>query len=186
MSTAVGSLEQFAGELARVFEPLVQRAETGTLDDLLPWLGLRVFEMEPDTTALTDALTTTATTAAELDPLINDLAQAVTQDDRAAIATSVAALLQQLRATLQGIEGIGRALQTLANDAALSPQHKTELAAFARALPERLLHRLIADYLEARFPQVALLLLATGRVNAALPLLHGPGVPLLTSSPSPR
>lgn len=33
---------------------------------------------------------------------------------------------------------------------------------------------------------VALLLLATGRVNAALPLLHGPGVPLLTSSPSPR
>ena len=86
MNTAVGSLEQFAGELARVFEPLVQRAETGTLDDLLPWLGLRVFEMEPDTTALTDALTTTATTAAELDPLINDLAQAVTQGIQVSVA----------------------------------------------------------------------------------------------------
>ncbi|MBA5864634.1 MAG: hypothetical protein GDA65_18290, partial [Nitrospira sp. CR1.1] len=173
MSTAVGSLEQLAGELARVFEPLVQRAETGTLDDMLPWLGLRVFEMEPDTTALTDALTATATAAAELDPLINDLAQAVTQDDRAAIASTVAALLQQLRATLQGTERVVQALQTLGNDAALSPQHKTELAAFARLFPERLLHRLVADYLEVRFPQVALLLLGTG----AIEVVDEPGLP---------
>lgn len=104
MSTVVGSLEQLAGELARVFEPLVQRAETGTLDEVLPWLGLRSYELEPDATALDNALTATATAAAELTPLINDLAQAVTQDDRAAIAATVAALLQQLRATLQGIE----------------------------------------------------------------------------------
>ncbi|MEK6804322.1 MAG: DUF6603 domain-containing protein [Nitrospirota bacterium] len=182
MSTAVGSLEQLAGELARVFEPLVQRAETGTLDDVLPWLGLRVFEMEPDTTALTGALTATATAAAELDPLINDLAQAVTQDDRAAIASTVAALMQQLRATLQGIEGVVRALQTFGNDAALSPQHKTELAAFARLFPERLLHRLVADYFEVRFPQIALLLLGTGTIEVVdepgLPegSLHGPYV----------
>ncbi|MBX3339843.1 MAG: hypothetical protein KF848_19875 [Nitrospira sp.] len=173
MSTTVGSLEQFAGEVARVFEPLVRRAETGSLDDVLPWLGLRAYELEPDATALNNSLAATAAAAVALDSLINDVAQAVTQDDRAAIATSVAALLQQLRATLQGIEGIGRALQTLANDAALSPQHKTELAAFARALPERLLHRLIADYLEARFPQVALLLLATG----AIEVVDEPGLP---------
>ena len=173
MSTAVGSLEQLASEFARVFEPLVQRAETGTLDDVLPWLGLRVFEMEPDTTALTDALTATATAAAELDPLINDLAQAVTQDDRAAIASTVAALLQQLRATLQGIEGVVRTLQTLGNDAALPPQHKTELDAFARLFPERLLHRLVADYFEVRFPQVALLLLGTG----AIEVVDEPGLP---------
>ncbi|MBX3671219.1 MAG: hypothetical protein KF778_22715 [Rhodocyclaceae bacterium] len=173
MSTAVGSLEQLAGEFARVFEPLVQRAETDTLDEVLPWLGLRVFEMEPDTTALTDALTAMATAAAELDPLINDLAQAVAQDDRAAIASTAAALLQQLRATLQGIEGVVRALQTLGNDATLSPQHKTELAAFARLFPERLLHRLVADYFEVRFPQVALLLLGTGAIEA----VDEPGLP---------
>ncbi|MDR4465053.1 MAG: hypothetical protein MRJ66_12380 [Nitrospira sp.] len=173
MSTAVGSLEQLAGELARVFEPLVQRAEAGTLDDVLPWLGLRVFEMEADTTGLTDALTATATAAAALDPLINDLAQAVTQDDRAAIASTVAALLQQLRATLQGIEGVVRTLQTLGNDAALPPQHKTELDAFAPLFPERLLHRLVADYFEVRFPQVALLLLGTG----AIEVVDEPGLP---------
>ncbi|MDH4256686.1 MAG: hypothetical protein OEX13_19420, partial [Gammaproteobacteria bacterium] len=173
MSTVVGSLEQLAGELARVFEPLVQRAEIGTLDEVLPWLGFRTFEIEPETTALTDALTATATAAAELDPLINDLAQAVAQDDRAAIASTAAALLQQLRATLQGIEGVVRALQILGNDAALSPQHKTELAAFARLFPERLLHRLMADYFEVRFPQVALLLLGTG----AIEVVDEPGLP---------
>ncbi|GMV49563.1 MAG: hypothetical protein AMXMBFR67_11060 [Nitrospira sp.] len=173
MSTVVGSLEQLAGELARVFEPLVQRAETGTLDEVLPWLGLRSYELEPDATALDNALTATATAAAELTPLINDLAQAVTQDDRAAIAATVAVLLQQLRATLQGIEGVVRALQTLGNDATLSPRHKTELAAFAGLLPERLLHRLVADYLEVRFPQVALLLLGTG----AIEVVDEPGLP---------
>ena len=182
MSTTVGSLEQFAGELARVFEPLVRRAEIGSLDELLPWLGLRVYEIEPDTTALHDALAATAAAAVALDSLLYDVAQAVAQDDRAAIATTVAALLQQLRATLQGIEGTGHALQTLASDATLSPQHKTELAAFARALPERLLHRLIADYFEVRFPQVALLLLTTGAIEVVdepgLPVgsLHGPYV----------
>ncbi len=173
MSTAIGSLEQLAGELARVFDPLVQRVESGTLDDVLPWLGLRVFELEPDTTALTDALTATAAAAVELDPLIHDLAQAVAQDDRAAIASSVATLLQQLRAMLQGIEGIGLALQTLGNDTSLSPQHKTELAAFAQVFPERLLHRLVADYLELRFPQVTLLLLGTG----AIEVVDEPGLP---------
>ncbi|WHZ20940.1 MAG: Beta-galactosidase [Nitrospira sp.] len=173
MSTAVGSLEQLAGELARVFEPLVLRAETGTLDDLLPWLGLRVFEIEPDTTGLTDALTATVSAAAELDSLINDLAQAVTQDDRVAIASTAAALLQQLRTTLQDIEGMARALHMLSNATALSPQHKTELAAFAQVFPERLLHRLVADYLEIRFPQVALLLLGIG----AIEVVDEPGLP---------
>ncbi len=173
MSTIVGTLEQLAGELARVFEPLAQRIETGTLDEVLPWLGLRVFELEPDQTDLENRLTATASAAVELDALINDLAQAVTQDDRAIIAAISAALLQQLRATLQSVEHIAQALQTLGNDAALSPQQKTELAAFARAFPERLLHRLVAEYLEVRFPQIALLLLGTGVIE----VVDEPGLP---------
>ncbi|MCD6031972.1 MAG: hypothetical protein K0S78_4154, partial [Thermomicrobiales bacterium] len=171
--SAVGTLERLAGELARLFEPLVQRAETGRLDEVLPWLGLRSFELELESTELDDALTAGATAAAELEPLFNDLAQAVAQDDRAAIAATAAALLQQLRATLQGIDRISQALHALSNNATLPSQQRAELAGFAGLFAERLLHRLLADYLEARFPQIALLLIATG----AIEVVDDPGLP---------
>lgn len=173
MSTAVGTLEQLAGELARVFEPLVQRAETGTLDELLPWLGLRAFELEVDTTGLDDALTAIATAATALEPLFNALGQAIAENDRPTIATTAASLLQQFRALIQEVNQIAEALQALSNETALAPQRRAELAGFADQFAERLLHRLLADYLEARFPQLALVLIATG----ALEVVDEPGLP---------
>ncbi len=173
MSTAVGTLEQLAGELARVFEPLVQRAETGTLDELLPWLGFRAFELETETTGLEEALTAIATAATALEPLFNDLTQAIAENDRPTIATTAASLLQQFRTLIQNIQQIAEVLQALSNEAALLPQRRAELAGFAGLFAERLLHRLLADYLEVRFPQVALLLVATG----AIEVVDEPGLP---------
>ena len=173
MSTAVGTLEQLAGELARVFEPLLQRAETGTLDELLPWLGFRSFELEAETTGLEDALTAMATAATALEPLFNDLTQAIAENDRPTIAATAASLLQQFRTLIQNVQQIAEVLQALSNQSALSPQRRAELAGFAGLFAERLLHRLLADYLETRFPQIALLLIAAG----AIEVVEEPGLP---------
>ena len=82
MSGTIGTLEQLAGEFARVFEPLARRVEEDSVGELLPWLGLRVSEIDVGSTGLDEALATSATVAATLEPVIAQLAQAVDQDDR--------------------------------------------------------------------------------------------------------
>ena len=173
MGATVGTLEQLAGELARVFEPLGRRIEEESVDELLPWLGLRMAEIDVGSTDLNEALTTSATVAATLEPVITQLAQAVDQDDRVTIATSTAALLQHFRALLQAVEQIMRALQSLGTNPSLTSQQQAELTTFATVFSERLLHRLFVDYLEARFPQIALLLIAMG----AIEIVREPGLP---------
>ena len=180
MSDTVGTLEQLAGELARVFEPLARRVEEDSIGELLPWLGLRSADIDVGSTGLDEALATSARVAATLEPVIAQLAQAVDQDDRVTIATSTAALLQQFRALLQAVEQIVRSLQSLGTNPALTPQQRAEFSTFAAVFSERLLNRLFVDYLEARFPQIALLLIVAGAIEIvrepglAGDSLHGP------------
>ena len=142
MSDTVGTLEQLAGELARVFEPLARRVEEDSIGELLPWLGLRSADIDVGSTGLDEALATSARVAATLEPVIAQLAQAVDQDDRVTIATSTAALLQQFRALLQAVEQIVRSLQSLGTNPALTPQQRAEFSTFAAVFSERLLNRL--------------------------------------------
>jgi hypothetical protein len=165
MSDVVGTIEHLAGELARIFSPLAQRIEDNTVDFLPQWLGLRPSDAAAGATNLDGALASGATVAAGLATLVSDLAQAIEQDDEAAIASSTAALLESFQSIVGAFHDAAEALHALSADSGLTTQQQAELAAFANVFVERLLNRLLVEYLEARFPYIALTLIITGVIE---------------------
>jgi hypothetical protein len=165
MSNAVGTIEQLAGELARIFNPLAQRIEDNTADSLLQWLGLRPSDAIAGSANLDGALTASAAVAASLEKLVNDLAQAIEQDNENTIASSTAALLQSFGTIIQGFNDAADALHALSADPGLTAQQQAEITAFANVFVERLLNRLFVEYLEARFPLIALVLIVVGAIE---------------------
>jgi hypothetical protein len=162
---STGTVEQLATELALVFAPLARRAEDDTVDLLLEWLGLRSSDASAGSATLAAALATGAAAAAGMPATVADLVRAIEADDSSAIGTAVAALLQQFAALVQAIRDAAGALQSLSTDPALNAQQRAEVAAFAGVFVERLLGRLFVEYLEVRFPIVALVLIGTGVVE---------------------
>src|SRR5574338_166842 len=124
MSEALGTIEQLAGELARMFDPLAQRVEDDTVDTLFEWLGLRSSDATADATELAGALTTTATAAASMPELIAALAKAIEDKDGAAIASSSLELLRHIGTLIQAAREVGTALQAISAGAGLTPQQK--------------------------------------------------------------
>ncbi len=165
MSDGVGTIQQLAGELAQVFDPLARRLENDSVDSLLPWLGLR----QPGAVAvpadLANALETGAAAAASLPELIGALADAIQSDDSAAIASSSAALLQHLATVIQAARDVAAGLENLSTGPGLTPAQQAELSAFAGVFVERLLNRLLVEFFETAYPQFAVLLLLTGAIE---------------------
>ena len=163
MSNGPSTIEQLAGELAQLFDPLARRLENDTVDSLLPWLGLRVPDTAANATDLANALDTCATAAASLAPLIEDLAAAVRDEDDAALISAGTALLQHLATLIQAARDVAAGLEALS--AGLTPAQQAELSAFAGVFMERLLNRLVVEFLETAYPQFTLALLLTGAVE---------------------
>ena len=163
MSNGPGTIEQLAGELAQLFDPLARRLENDTVDSLLPWLGLRLPDTAAGATDLANALDTCATAAASLPPLIEDLAAAVRDEDDAALISASTALLQHLATLIQAARDVAAGLEALS--AGLTPAQQAELTAFAGVFIERLLNRLVVEFLETAYPQFTLALLLTGAVE---------------------
>ena len=165
MSVVIGTIEQLAAELAQVFNPLAQRVEEDTVDSVFQWLGLRPSDALAGSAGLDTALATSATVATTLEKLVGDLAQAIEQDDQTAIASSTAALLQSFSSIIRALNDAADVLRALSADAGLTTQQRAEMTAFANAFVERLLNRLFVEYLEARFPHIALPLIIAGAIE---------------------
>jgi hypothetical protein len=165
VSNGAGTIEQLVGELAQVFEPLARRLESGSVDSLLPWLGLRQPGVVTTATDLANALDTCATAAANLAPLIGDLAAAIRNEDDIALAAASTALLQHLGTLVQAARGVATGLEALSTGPDLTPAQRAELSAFAAVFVERLLNRLWVEFLETAYPQFTLALLLTGAIE---------------------
>ena len=74
-------------------------------------------------------------------------------------------LLQHFHTLVQAVRDIASALRTLSVDPSLTAQQRGEITAFADVFVERLLNRLGVDYLETRFPHIALALIVTGGIE---------------------
>src|SRR5882724_4233410 len=90
MSDAVGTIEQLAGELARVFAPLARPVEGNAVHTWLEWLGLRPSDAVAGASDLAAALDATVTSAADVEEFSEKLADAIRQDAAAAVATASA------------------------------------------------------------------------------------------------
>ena len=166
MSNVAGTIEQLAGELARIFEPLARRLEDDSTDSLLESLGLRSSDAVAGSANLASALEAGATAASSMADLIGELTQAIAQEDALTVARASASLLELITRIVRAARDAAQALQTLSTTAAgLTPQQKAELAAFAASFVERLLNHLIVEYIESRYPQLALALIATGGIE---------------------
>lgn len=166
MNHVAGTIELLSGELARVFEPLGQRLEDDSTGSLLEWLGLRLPDTTEDSIDLTKALTNSVMAAAKTVELVDDLAQAINQEDAEKAFSASASLLEEIGRVIQSSRSVANAIQSLSTSAiGLSSEQRTELSSFAGEFVKRLLNRLFVEYLETRFPQITVLLLATGGIE---------------------
>jgi hypothetical protein len=162
---SAGTVEQLAAELALMFAPLAQRAEDGTADLLLEWLGLRASDVTAGSAELATALATGITAAASMPATVDDLVTAIEADDAGAVATAAQSLLHQFATVVKAAGDGATALQALSSDPSLTPQQSSEVAQFAGDFVERLLGRLLVEYLQVRFPALLLALVTTGVVE---------------------
>lgn len=161
-----GTLEALSAEMAKVFEPLAAFEGEEDGEALLWWLGLRVPDSMSGATALVDGLQATLTPVAELAPLIEELVSAIEAEDAAAASTASVALIEKTVAIVDGIQAVADAIDTLSGSlAGLTPDQRTELESFAGQFAERLLSQLLAEYVEARFPHVAIAMLGFGALE---------------------
>jgi hypothetical protein len=165
VSKGAGSIEQLLGELAQLFDPVARRLENGSVASLLPWLGLQLPGTVVGATDLTNALETCAAAAVSLPPLVSDLAAAVRNEDDAAIVSSGTALLQHFATLIQAAHDVAARLQALSAGAGLTPAQQAELAAFATVFVERLLNRLMVDFVETAYPLFAQAMLLAGAIE---------------------
>ncbi|HEV2251670.1 MAG TPA: DUF6603 domain-containing protein [Streptosporangiaceae bacterium] len=160
-----GTVEQLAAELALMFAPLAQRAADGTTDLLLEWLGLRASDVTGGSAELATALATGVTAAASMPATVDDLVTAIEADDVGAVATAAESLLHQFATVVKAANDGATALQGLSSDLSLTAQQSAEVAQFADEFVERLLGRLLVEYLQVRFPALLLALVTTGVVE---------------------
>ncbi|MCY1039705.1 hypothetical protein OV208_00115 [Corallococcus sp. bb12-1] len=163
---SAGTLELLATELARIFRPLAQRVEAGTADSVLEWLGLRRPLGLAQTDALGAAIDSLASAATQLPTLVEQLVAAIDAEDAVAVANTGRALIERIGLLVEAARTTADALDSLsASSTVLTPAQRAELAGFASAFASKLLQRLLVDYLEDRFPQLTIPLLAAGAME---------------------
>jgi hypothetical protein len=165
VSDVVGTIEYVAGELARLIQPLAQQTQNSSPSFLLGWVGLRPPDAASGVSGLATALATIVSTADDLPTLLDNLSTAIENSDAAAGASAGAALLERFAGLVKAGEDAANALQTLSTSPGLSAQQQAELAAFAGEFADRLLNRLLVEYIESRSPFLAMVLMATGGIE---------------------
>ncbi len=83
------------------------------------------------------------------------------------------ALITQFALIVKAAEAVATALQALSTSGGLTPSQQAELAAFAVEFIDRVLNRLFVEYLESRFGQIVIALMATGVIE----IVDEPGGP---------
>lgn len=165
MSDVVGTIEYVAGEFARLLQPLTKQVENSSPSSLLSWVGLRPSNATSAASDLATALTTIVSTADDLENLLDNLAAAIENSDAAAGASAGATLLERFTGLVKAGHDAAGALQALSTSPGLSAQQQAEVSAFAGEFADRLLNRLFVEYIEARSPLLAIVLLATGGIE---------------------
>lgn len=163
--SAAGTVEQLATELSLVFAPLARRQEDGSADQLLDWVGLRSFDAAAGSNRLLTALAGCVGAAANMPEAVAALLQAIEADDATAVAAALGPLLKDFGAAVQSMRDAADALRELSTDPSLTTEQRAEVTAVADEFVTRVLGRLLVDYLEGRFPAVAVALTVTGVIE---------------------
>jgi hypothetical protein len=146
------TLEVLTLELARAMEPLRLRLVGGEVGGLFAELGLPSPGTVLGTPVVASRIADAAREAGKLPDLIDELADAIDDEDAVAITTAVARMTPAVILVVQAVGAVADAIDTAA---AGGGSARTEIEAFAADLPERLLGYVVASYLQASYPVVA-------------------------------
>jgi hypothetical protein len=148
MSTA-GTLELLARELGQALAPLADQLAPDQADEFLAELGLRLPPGLSAESALSAALSSAATAAGALPPLVTQLATAIAADDAAQIVAAGLPLLGKAGDVIQALKAIGTQLDSAAAGfPGLSPAEQAVITGFAATLGRRMLDAAIIARLE--------------------------------------
>jgi Family of unknown function (DUF6603) len=153
MAKEPGTLEQLVSALAGVFRPLREHLEGGTTLELLAELGIAFPVGLAADPAFGDALKTIGQAAGKLPELVKSLAAALDGDDQVASLRIDFDLIQTTRDLVAALHTVASVID--AKKATFPGLTPAEVAAFAAALPRRLIDYVIIRQVEAAMPSIA-------------------------------
>ena len=146
------TVEALTLELARAIEPLRLRLVGGEIEELFAELGLPAPGVVLAAPGVTSRLADGAREAGRLPPVIDDLAEAIADEDAVAIVAAVGQAAPIVSAVVSAIGAVADAVDTAAAGAGSA---RAEIEAFAAELPERLLGYVVSSYLHTSHPVIA-------------------------------
>ena len=164
--SAPGTLELLGRELALIFAPLEDRFGADNIEVMLAELGLRPPAGLSVASTLTDVLAKAVNAVTLLPDLIVQLVEAAATEDTGAITSAGIALINKIKDAVQAIASVASALQALATSLAnLSDAQRNELRTFANAFAERVMARLLVEFIERRYRHFFVVFLGVGAIE---------------------
>ncbi len=163
-----GTLQQLAGALTEALQPLQARLAAGDARGLLEEMGLSLPPELDGLPQFSSAVTAAITSLEGLAAPLAALATAVEGADPAAILTATATLLQAVGSVITALQNLASALSALAGS--LSGVNPGDVTAFAETFAEKLLSRVVVDYLAGYRPVLLRVLALLGIVDVDLVL----------------
>lgn len=148
----MGTLEFLMKEVAKMFRPLATRIEDGQVDQVFAELGLNLPPVVLNNAGLDTALTQLSTSVRATLSKIEELQQAVEDDDKVAIVTKSLEAITLLKDVFVALESIATSLNAIgAGTIGITDE---ELEAFVSELPRRLAEYLAVTNLEENVSDV--------------------------------
>lgn len=161
MSANPGTLEQLAKELGAALSPLAE-LDASNVAAVFAALGLQFPPSLSGDAQLMAAINSVAADAKKTASDTDSLVTAITAGNEAGILASGIAVIEDVRATISAFEALAAAIQAIPPGGGVTA---AQIAAFAAALPQRLLDYLLVGYLETVRPTLGGILALVGVID---------------------
>lgn len=166
------TVEGLLVEVGKAFEPLERRLAAGEVEVLFAELGLPAPDAVLGAPGVVSALGDVADAAANLGPIVTDLADAIEAEDGVAIGAAIVQAAPAVSAVVAAVDTIANAI-----DGAAAGPASAEVEAFASDLPVRLVGYLVSGYLDLHRPVI-------GGVAALLGIVESTPQPATANAPA--
>lgn len=169
MANKAGTIEIIARELGLVFKPL-ENLLTPYFTEIL---GVRLPDSLANKSQWQQSIGQCQQAVAALIPVLDQLSQAIADEDEVLIASEGIALIQKSLDVINAMKQLANTLNSMASGPGLSSQDIADLQAFAGDFVRKLIDYLIIENIETRFKANAALL----NISGILERRAMPGIP---------
>jgi hypothetical protein len=150
-----GTLELFAIEISKIFNPLEERVASGAILTLMAELGLQFPDSLASDASFTSAISTVSGDLTALPGLVSDLVNAIKDEEYETAAEKSIDLVTKIASIVTNMETIADAIKAKKSDFIGDGLTAAEVEDFALNLAKNLLDFLIVSYIESNVPVLA-------------------------------